>query len=172
MSKAATNASDRLRKFAALSAVLTGFTSDAVSPRVDPKNLKALYLKTADANLQPGTVDTLLSRFDALTGKSKQEIANAILATGSSTPDYASTAARAIVKMWYVGVWYPPPDPNSKVATAVVSADAYTGGLIWKCIQAHPIGFSTFNFGYWNSAPPSMQDFGVDAASDSGAANG
>lgn len=168
MSTAATKVSDRLLKFAKLSAVLTGFTDAAVSPPRDPKDLKALYLKTADANLKPGTVDTLLARFDALSGKPRQEIADALLATADTNPDYAAGAARSILKMWYVGVWYPPPDQ----VVAVVSADAYTGGLLWRAAQAHPIGFSTFSFGYWNSVPPSMQDFGVDVPSDGGAENG
>jgi hypothetical protein len=168
MSNAVNSAPGRLLKFARLSAVLTGFTENAVSPGVDPKNLKALYLQIADANLKPGTVDTLLTRFDALAGKPAQEIADALLDTGSATPDYVAGAARTILKMWYVGVWYPPPGNNA----FVVSAEAYTGGLLWKAVQAHPIGFSTFRFGYWNSLPPSMQDFGVDVASDGRVDNG
>jgi hypothetical protein len=156
----ASEAPGRLDNFVRLSAVLTGFTEQAIGPTLDPKNLKALYLTTADAKLPPGTVDALLSRFQALTGKPAQQIADTLLDTGNAQPDSVAAAARTILKLWYVGVWYPPrPAPPT-----VVSADAYTGGLLWKAAQAHPIGFSTFSFGYWNSEPPSLQDFGVDTA--------
>jgi hypothetical protein len=164
MSTAALSAPERLKKFSSLSAVLTGFTEKTVSPENDPKDLKTLYLQTADANLKPGTVDTLLSRFDALRGKPNQEMADALLATGNPNPDYAANAARSILKMWYVGLWYPPQDNN----VFVVSGAAYTGGLLWKAIQAHPIGFSTFRFGDWSAPPPSMRDFGVDVAPGGG----
>jgi Membrane bound FAD containing D-sorbitol dehydrogenase len=143
----------RLDNFVRLSAVLTGFTEQAI-----PKNLKALYLTTADAKLPPGTVDALLSRFQELAGKPAQQIADTLLDTDNAHPDLAA-AARSILKLWYVGIWYPPTPPPT-----VVSADAYTGGLIWKAAQAHPIGFSTFQFGDWEREPPSLQDFGVDIA--------
>jgi hypothetical protein len=167
MTTATQPAPTRLEQFASMSAVLTGFTMDVISPMLDPKDLKTLYLKTADAKLPPGTVDTLLSRFKALAGKAPQEIADTLLQVTDPTPDSIAAAAQSIVKLWYVGVWYPPPAE----APTVVSADAYTGGLLWKAIQAHPIGFSTFTFGYWNSEPPSMQAFGVDDAPSGGSSD-
>src|SRR4051794_20477252 len=100
MSTAVTKAPGRLENFARLSAVLTGFTEDAINPQIDPKNLKSLYLKTADAKLPPGTVDALLTRFEALSGKPAQEIADTLLDTANPTPDPVAAAARTILKMW------------------------------------------------------------------------
>jgi hypothetical protein len=71
--------------------------------------------------------------------------------------------------MWYLGSWYdpaelekyngqnPPADPVP--AFAVISSAAYTQGWAWNVVQAHPMGYSNFQYGYWSTLPPSLQDF-------------
>lgn len=66
--------------------------------------------------------------------------------------------------MWYLGSWYPAAPPSTTgppTDGTVISANAYTGGLAWSAAQAHPMGYSTFTFGYWKVAPPPLAQFGV-----------
>ena len=37
--------------------------------------------------------------------------------------------------------------------------NAYTKGWAWSVAQAHPMGFSTNIFGYWNEPPPPLTDY-------------
>jgi len=75
--------------------------------------------------------------------------------------------ARSIVLMWYLGAWYDPNElkrasvENSTVSPrAIISAKAYTQGWVWKVAQAHPMGFSEMQFGYWGQAPKlKLDDF-------------
>jgi hypothetical protein len=69
--------------------------------------------------------------------------------------------ARSIVLLWYLGSWYKPEDlkKNSApgaaalIGSEVVSAKAYTQGLVWQIAQAHPMGYSNLQFGYWSRDP-------------------
>jgi hypothetical protein len=65
-----------------------------------------------------------------------------------------STLAMIILRMWYTAVWY---TDNSQNDGFVVSSKAYTNGLVWKTMSAHPMGYSEFNFGYWETAPAEEQ---------------
>lgn len=164
-------ATTRPQTFAAMSAVLTGFQASIISPELDPVDLNGLYLQTADANAGASLVDQLLAQFQSLQGQPKQTIANTLLATGNANPPATAWLARSIVKLWYLGSWFPaapPPPGGPPVNGNVVSANAYIGGLAWKAAQAHPMGYSQFTFGYWTSPPPSLEQFGVDLAPDGG----
>jgi hypothetical protein len=154
----------RQTNFANMSAVLTGFTTDVVNPLFDPLQLVPTYLATADAKAGAALVDALTQQFLSLTagGATKQQIADTMLDTGNTAPGNQALLARAIVKMWYLGSWYSSPTDNNPT---VVSQNAYIGGLAWKAMQAHPMGFSDFTFGYWVTPPPSLADFGVDLPS-------
>jgi hypothetical protein len=151
----------RLQTFAAMSAVLTGFQAGVISPTLDPVNLKAQYLQTADTRATPALVDQLLQQFTTLQGQNlpKQQIANTLLGTASPTPSPTEILAQTIVKMWYLGTWFP---QGTQEQPAVVSSQAYIGGLAWQAAQAHPMGYSTFTFGYWKDVPPPLSAFGVD----------
>ena len=74
--------------------------------------------------------------------------------------------------MWYLGSWYVPgvlggggfaPPPLQ-----VISAQAYTNGLVWKVMQSHPMGFSPFTFGYWSQTPGPLSSFGVNTGNGGG----
>lgn len=161
----------RPQTFAAMSAVLTGFQAGIISPTLDPIDLNGLYLRTADSNAGTTLVDQLLAQFQSLQGQSSQTIANTLLATANPAPPPAAWLARSIVKLWYLGSWFPAAPPSPGVTPSiggVVSSNAYIGGLAWKAAQAHPMGYSQFSFGYWTSAPPPLDQFGVDIPSDGG----
>jgi len=159
----------RLQTFAAMSAVLTGFLSSVIAPQLDPIDLKASYLATADAKAGTVLVDELLQQFRSLKGRGlpDQAIANALLATAGGAPAPAALLARSIVKLWYLGSWYDAAGNGN-----VVSANAYIGGLAWRAAQAHPMGASQLNFGYWASPPPPLEQFGVGSSADGGTTGG
>ena len=164
-------ATTRPQTFAAMSAVLTGFQASIISPTLDPIDLNGRYLQTADTNATASLVDQLLAQFQSLQGQPKQTIANTLLATGNANPPATAWLARSIVKLWYLGSWFPaaPPPPGGPPDNGnVVSANAYIGGLAWKAAQAHPMGYSELSFGYWASAPAPLAQFGVGAPQKGG----
>jgi hypothetical protein len=77
--------------------------------------------------------------------------------------------ARSIVLMWYLGAWY---DPDNLRALAeqsnpspqasnfqVISSKAYTQAWALRVAQAHPMGFSEMQFGYWTHKPQDIVNF-------------
>jgi len=78
----------------------------------------------------------------------------------------AKYLARSIVLMWYLGAWYDPgdlqkssKDPHFPLTSKVISPKAYTQGWALKVAQAHPMGFSEMQFGYWTRPPNPRSDF-------------
>jgi hypothetical protein len=78
----------------------------------------------------------------------------------------AKYLARSIALMWLLGAWYEPSDVQaaSKNQTGlqkftVISPKAYTQGWALRVAQAHPMGFSQMQFGYWNVKPNDLADF-------------
>jgi hypothetical protein len=68
--------------------------------------------------------------------------------------------ARNILKLWYIGTWYALPqewhDAYGSVegdSTFVVSAAAYTEGLVWPAIGANPPGAKGPGYGTWAARP-------------------
>lgn len=68
--------------------------------------------------------------------------------------------ARNIIKMWYIGVWYELPHEWTETfgaidqnTTFMVSAAAYTEGLLWPAVGAHPPGAKPPGYGSWVDAP-------------------
>jgi hypothetical protein len=143
----------RVTNFAAMSAALTGFSLETISPDLDVTDLKSAYLQTADQNGESQEVDRLIAQFLSMKDKTSQEIADALLDTGKQPADLIA-AARHILEMWYLGTW------NG----AVVSSNAYIGGLAWQAAQAHAMGYSEWEFGYWAQDPPPLADFGVQVS--------
>jgi hypothetical protein len=82
----------------------------------------------------------------------------------------AKYLARSIVLMWYLGAWYDPAelkalrkdlptDPTRIPKFEVVSPKAYTQAWALRVAQAHPMGFSEMQFGYWTRPPNPRTDF-------------
>ncbi|MES2817568.1 MAG: sorbitol dehydrogenase [Pseudomonadota bacterium] len=155
------------QNFNALSAALTGLAQDALAPSVDPIGLPELFFETAQQALGVALFSHLLEQYATLLAakNTPEQIAAAVLgATGS---DSNAPAARAIMKLWLLGVWFPPPlaDGSAGPAPHVVSDQAYKESWAWRIAQAHPMGYSQFHFGYWASEPPSLEAFtGVTAS--------
>jgi hypothetical protein len=147
----------KLKKFKALSAGLTGLEVVQLSPNVDTIGLAEQYWNALQQNLdEQGRED-----FDAMLRKVK--------ADPNKPPEPADTAtvdavladerfepiARSILKLWMLGTWYHPNTP--KTAKTIVSSQAYKESLVWKTMQAHPMGYSMLPFGHWEKEPQSLK---------------
>ena len=154
----------RVGTFAAMSAALTGFTADAIAA---PQHalLSAHLLHVIDEFAGATSIDQLLAQFVALLvqGHTAQQIANLMLGVSPSSHAPAVQLAQSVVKLWYLGSWYPPGSTNA-FNGEVVSSQAYVSGLAWRAIQTHAMGDSPFVFGDWTMPPPSLAAFGADVA--------
>jgi hypothetical protein len=128
-------------------------------PGVDPFNIKNDYFNWINANEAP-TFERLLQ----IAKDHRQSTADIITAVNAS--EDAKFLARSIVLLWYLSSWYKPADLKSNSApgarelipSQVVSAKAYSQGLVWQIAQAHPMGYSNLQFGYWSREPVDPND--------------
>jgi hypothetical protein len=160
-----------VQAFANLSAALTGFQPSFIRPFLDPVNLSGIFYEFAVAQVGQAMMDALMSAFASLSSQTPpltaQQIANTLLEVSSTTPSSQAQLCQAIVSMWYLGSWYPPPFQTDGLQQ-VISSQAYTKSLVWNLAQSHPMGFSAFTFGYWSQQPASLQTFGVDTSNGGG----
>jgi hypothetical protein len=166
------NSKQDMMAFLLLSAALTGvhvvnlapeFTLDPKKdildqdPGVDPINVKNDYFKWIAANELTSSFGNLIQ-----IAKDNRQSAIGILAAVNASDDDTKFLARSIVLLWYLGSWYKPGDLRANAATpgtraptpsVVVSSKAYTQGLVWQIVGAHPMGYSNLQFGYWSRDP-------------------
>lgn len=160
-----------VQDFANLSAALTGFQPSFIRPFLDPVNLSGIFYEFAVSQVTQPMMDALMSAFDALSKQTPaltpQQIADTLLEVSSATPSSQAQLCQAIISMWYLGSWYPPPFQTDGLQQ-VISSQAYTKSLVWNLAQAHPMGFSAFTFGYWSQQPASLETFGVNTSNGGG----
>lgn len=167
--------SSNLDNFVGLSSALTGIPTARLAPQIDPVELPPIFLDYVTPRITPDVLNTLLTQYADLAADNTppDKIAQKVLdISASPTVPPTVLAARAIMKLWLLGVWYQPYDAGSfkKGDSTVVSDQAYIHSWAWKIAQAHPMGSSEMFFGYWNSEPPSLKDYtGVPASGQQGA---
>ena len=133
------------------------------TPTVDPFNVKDDYLKFIIAADKKSALGKLLQ-----IARDHRHAAADIIAAVNAGDDDTKFLARSIVLLWYLGSWYEPEElkKNSSlgarafIPSQVVSAKAYTQGLVWQIAQAHPMGYSNLQFGYWSRDPNDPNDPG------------
>jgi hypothetical protein len=157
-----------VQDFANMSAALTGFQSSFIRPFLDPTNLSLFFYNFAVSQAGQTVMDDLLNAFRAIQNQPPQTIADSLLEVTRPTPSNRAQLAQAVILMWYLGSWYPPPYLGTASAQQVVSSQAYTKSLVWNVAQAHPMGFSAFTFGYWSQQPASLDTFGVNTGNGGG----
>jgi hypothetical protein len=162
-----------LVNFVGLSSALIGISTEHLAPTIDPVGLPPVFLDYVCARVPPEALNALLSQYATLAADHvpPDEIARQVLAVPAQqkVPD-AVLVARSIMKLWLLGVWYPPFGGPKFDGSAVVSDQAYIYSWAWKIAQAHPMGYSESFFGYWNSTPPSLEELtGVSANGQQGA---
>ena len=160
--------------FVLLSAALTGiaelklapgFDLAKLEPGSDPVDVKQEYFDWVNKR-RPAAFKRLLQIVADSQKLPAADRAQAIIDMVQGTPD-TKYLARSIVLMWYLGAWYDPdnlralverPDPPP-AKFEVISPKAYTQGWALRVAQAHPMGFSEMQFGYWSRPPSARTDF-------------
>jgi len=159
--------------FSKLSAALTGIDGKILLPDVDPfKFNDEVFAKAQKAD--SARLHTLLGKFKGSAGsppKTPQEI--------HEDPDEDTRfLVRSIILAWYLGAWYDPKalkqhsyhsknpiyssrrySKNVLIPHEVISPNAYTRSMVWRVAQAHPMGYSNLQFGYWGDNPPDQLMF-------------
>jgi hypothetical protein len=169
------NSKQDMDAFVILSAALTGVAAGKLAPATDSIEIKQDYFKWVNAK-QPAAFASLLQIAKAAAlqiptdpssgGLIKQDDVDRLVRQIEASED-TKFLARSIVLMWYLGSWYEPRDlrlltqPNAPrfIGHTVISPRAYTQGWLWRVAQAHPMGYSELQFGYWNREPAPLADF-------------
>jgi hypothetical protein len=168
----ASNPRQDMVAFLLLSEALTGvnrqtlapeFSADAneilnSDPGVDPINIKNTYFDWINTHAAPSSFAKLLQ-----IAKDSRKSPGDIIPRVNASDDDTKFVARSIVLLWYLGSWYEPGDLKNAAASPesvhapikqkVLSAKAYTQGLVWQIVGAHPMGYSNLQFGYWSRNP-------------------
>ena len=130
-----------------------------------PMNLESVFLKfsaflTGFSELElQGT--GLLNKYFLLVKKEvgvreMKKLLRRFEATSEPAPDQSERLlsiwwVRSIVKMWYLGSWYP--NPEESPYGSVIGPVAYQEGLVWKTIEAHPPAAKQPGYGTWSMPP-------------------
>jgi hypothetical protein len=159
--------------FIRLSAALTGIPESKLGPAVDPVDVKGEYFIWIN-DRYPSELENLLrlAKESSSASDPAQAIITRLQFADTNTklrPEIeAKYLARSIVLMWYLGAWYDPrdleaaardPDPERTIQFTVISPKAYTQAWALRVAQAHPMGFSEMQFGYWHRPPNDAIDF-------------
>jgi len=125
-----------------------------LAPRNSPINRAGEFLALLVEKVEARKLDAMLERFrDAPGGETGSRVVVAAMLDDATD----GPICRSIMKMWFLGAWYPSEDPLK--ADHVISTQAYKEALVWKVAQAHPMGYSVWTFGYWASDPPPLAEF-------------
>jgi hypothetical protein len=133
------------------------------TPDPDPFDVERDYFNLVYSK-DPKTFEAMLQ-----IAKDHRESATDMIAAVNKT-DETTYLGRSLVLLWYLGAWYDPDALKKAHAAAnpkqseqqseqmllpfkVASPKAYTRGLLWKIAQAHPMGYSELQFGYWARTP-------------------
>jgi Membrane bound FAD containing D-sorbitol dehydrogenase len=165
------NSAQDMIDFVTLSGALTGIDKgklapgiSATSPGSDPIDIKRDYFKLVSEKRRAAFENLL-----GIVRADRSAPAQLIIDKVQSDPE-SKFLARSIVLMWYLGAWYDPdhlkalaepsPAPPEAFSYKVISSKAYTQGWVWRVAQAHPMGSSDMQFGYWQRKPnPERPDF-------------
>jgi hypothetical protein len=159
--------------FVQLSAALTGIADvklatrffNAPVPNSDPVDIKGVYFDWVNKR-RPAVFRRLLQIAREAQKLPEAGRADAIIEQVTATSE-TKYLARSIVLMWYLGAWYDPGDlqkaaelPNHPSPPfKVISSKAYTQAWALRVAQAHPMGFSEMQFGYWARPPSDLRAF-------------
>jgi hypothetical protein len=148
-----------LDNFVGLSVILTGFSASDLNPQFSPQPVAVEYLQTLKSKVDAALVSQLLTTYQTIAAQFPPDEQPAEVQSKILTDPNMGPVARNIIRMWYLSIWY---DGYTGMVTGfspgtVVSSNAYTKGLAWDAMQAHPMGYSEMHYGYW-AEPPQPDD--------------
>jgi len=157
-----------MEAFTQLSAALTGLPAGKLAPTTDSIGIKQHYFNWLNEK-EPAAFASLLNIAKRRIAENKDTAPQAMIDELRAS-DSTNFLARSIVLMWYLGSWYSPAnlkrlvdERSSRVPVfvphTVISPKAYTQGWVWRIAQAHPMGYSDMQFGYWAREPAPLEDF-------------
>lgn len=156
----------QLDTFVALSVFLTGYPKEKLQPSLDTQKVAETYYQTLVQSISAETLNDLNATFLAIPSPTEATVKAALYPNYTppeapyeinlQTTDLA-TVSKNIIRMWFLGIWYTKIYPESQIIDEgiVISDITYKNGLVWGTMDAHPMGYSEFNFGYWDTAPAS-----------------
>jgi hypothetical protein len=146
-------------EFISLSAALTGYPASTLLPVPDTQQVgEALYaqLSLAGNNIPVAQLDQLTQVWNGISATPPPQLEAAVQEQIIGNADI-TRLAQNIIYLWFFGIWYDlTKNPNSFASPNidhVVSPLAYTNGLVWGEMGAHPMGYSVGDFGYWANIP-------------------
>lgn len=140
------------QNFIDLSALLTGYLAAELAPAIDPVGLAKEYFGTLQRKADSQSFLQTLSTFQNITENFPPEEQAAEVEQQILNDEAMGNIARRILRLWFLSTWYTDEPPGFD--GEVVSMDAYTLGRAWETFQAHPMGYSELDFGYWADPPP------------------
>ena len=142
-------------EFLEFSATLTAFTKFDLYGTAQAE----LYFDTVKGIVGEKTLEELLAAYRFVQGW-KGQAREEMLQSNVFGHEKLGPVAQAIIKLWYVGIWYGLPadwiqkyGPLSNNATFMVAPAAYTEGLLWTAIGANPNGAKAPGYASWADAP-------------------
>lgn len=156
--------SERLDRFLAFSAEVTAFTVFELQGTGQAQS----YLSTVEEVVGGALLDQLLHTYERILAEAHQDRSarDGLLRKTILGDEKLGPIARNIIKLWYVGIWYELPRAWTesfgvleKNVSFMVSAAAYTEGLLWPAIGANPPGAKAPGYGAWAEAPRIPTDF-------------
>jgi hypothetical protein len=137
---------------------------NAPVPNSDPVDIKGVYFDWVNKR-RPAVFRRLLQI--AREAQRLPEAGRADAIIEQVTTSETKYLARSIVLMWYLGAWYDPGDLQNAAELPdhpsppfkVISSKAYTQAWALRVAQAHPMGFSEMQFGYWARPPSDLRAF-------------
>lgn len=157
--------------FAAMSAAFLGVDESEINPSVSPDRYTQADMINTTA-VQGFTLGGVLSLVVVYSGLVTSMPPAAAAQTMMTSTGAIGCKSRIIYLMYLFGVWYGGTEIARNAGSAafipptlqqdlIVSARAYKEGWIWRMAQAHPMGYSQFNFGSWGDTPPPLADYGL-----------
>jgi hypothetical protein len=149
-----------LDRFLALSAEITAFTVFELRGTGVAKS----YLDKADKVLGEPLMDSLLNAYQRIAAATQSGSVQRteLLRKALFGDEKLGPVARNVIKLWYIGIWFELPSAWTEKYGALennvsemVSALAYTEGLLWQAAGANPSGAKAPGYGSW-AAPPTV----------------
>ncbi|GAA3194806.1 hypothetical protein ACFO1B_03280 [Dactylosporangium siamense] len=154
-----------LEDFLALSVDLTAFAETDLRGT----GLSEQYLEKVRAACGDAVVADLLAAHRA--ARADPEGFDRALRHQVLSDDRLGPVARAVIKLWFAGMWYGlPPEwtdrfgAQAAAEASAVTAASYQEGLLWRAIGANPPGAKAPGYGSW-AEPPRIDERYLKGAS-------